>query len=78
MGAARKLAARGRAVVVVLHDLSLAGAFADRIALLDQGRLVECGTPEEVLRAEQISEVYRLRVEVLEHRGGRVVMPLRS
>ena len=78
MGTARKLAARGRAVVVVLHDLSLAGAFADRIALLDQGRLVECGTPEQVLRAEQISEVYRLRVEVLEHRGGRVVMPLRS
>lgn len=77
MGVARSLAAQGRAVIVVLHDLSLAGAYADRIALLDQGRLVCCGTPAEVLQPEQISSVYGLGVDVIEHHGGPVVLPVR-
>ena len=47
MRVARGLAAQGRAVVVVVHDLSLAGAYADRIALLDSGRLDALGTPLE-------------------------------
>ncbi len=39
----------GRAVLVVTHDLNLAGQFADRITLLDEGRVVVTGTPREVL-----------------------------
>lgn len=77
MALARKLAAAGRAVVVVLHDLSLAGAFANRIALLDQGRLIHCGTPAEVLQPAQITAVYGLDVEVIEHHGSLVVLPVR-
>ncbi len=42
----RDLAARGRAVVVVLHDLGLAAAYADRAAVLHHGRLAAAGEPE--------------------------------
>ncbi|THV26559.1 heme ABC transporter ATP-binding protein [Glycomyces paridis] len=60
----RTLAAEGRAVVVVLHDLGLAAAYSDRCALLSEGRLAACGAPAEVLTAERIGEVYRQPVTV--------------
>src|SRR5690606_41481760 len=58
---AGELARDGRTVVVVLHDLSLAGAYADRVALLDHGRLRALGTALEVLTEQLIAEVYRDR-----------------
>jgi iron complex transport system ATP-binding protein len=54
----RRLADDGWTVVVVLHDLTLAAAYADRIALLADGRLVAVGEPDEVLTADRVSEVY--------------------
>ncbi|MEU6860563.1 heme ABC transporter ATP-binding protein [Glycomyces sp. NPDC046736] len=60
----RALAAEGRAVVIVLHDLDLAAAYSDRCALLADGRLAACGTPAEVLTAPRLSEVYRQPVKV--------------
>ena len=52
------LAQRGKAVVAVLHDLNLAGLFADRILLLHQGVVRALGTPEQVLRPEVLEPVY--------------------
>ncbi|MDI2098968.1 heme ABC transporter ATP-binding protein [Ruicaihuangia caeni] len=75
---ARALAAEDRAVVVVLHDLSLAGAYADRIALLSGGRLVASGTPHEVLDAEVIGGVYGLAVRVIVQDGVPMVLPVRD
>jgi iron complex transport system ATP-binding protein len=75
---ARDLAREGRTVVVVLHDLSLAGAYADRVALLDVGRLRALGTPLEVLTEQLIAEVYRLPVEVLVREGRPLIIPRRS
>jgi len=78
MRTAADLAAAGVAVVVVVHDLSLAGAYADRIALLADGSLRAIGAPDEVITAELVGEVYGLPVEV-QSRGGRpVVIPLRD
>jgi iron complex transport system ATP-binding protein len=74
---ARDLAEEGRAVVLVLHDLSLAGAAADRIGLLSLGRLVALGSPNEVLTASAISTVYGLDVEVLDRAGRPLVVPRR-
>lgn len=74
---ARDLAAEGRAVVIVLHDLSLAGAVADRIALLSEGRLVAVGSPHEVLTATAVSAVYGVEVEVVERGGRPLVIPYR-
>jgi iron complex transport system ATP-binding protein len=74
---ARDLARAGRAVVVVVHDLSLAGAVADRVALLSAGRLVAVGAPSSVLTAEAISDVYGLAVRVVEIDGRPLIVPQR-
>lgn len=76
---AREYAATGSAVVVVLHSLDLAGAYADRIALLNNGRIAADGTPEEVLTAERISEAYGHPVTVLTDpvSGSPLVVPVR-
>ncbi|HEX2312306.1 MAG TPA: heme ABC transporter ATP-binding protein [Thermomonospora sp.] len=60
-------AARGAAVVAVVHDLGLASAYADRVGVLSRGRLVACGPPSEVLTAPLLSDVYQHPVEVLPH-----------
>ena len=44
----RRLAAEGKAVVLVLHDLCMAFQCADLVAVMSQGRLVQTGTPEEI------------------------------
>ncbi|MGW5868534.1 ABC transporter ATP-binding protein [Streptomyces sp. NPDC055239] len=54
----------GIAVGVVLHDLDQAAAIADRIALLDAGRIVADGAPDDVLRPERLSQTYGIRIEV--------------
>lgn len=76
---AREYAATGSAVVVVLHSLDLAGAYADRIALLNGGRIAAEGTPEEVLTAERISDAYGHPVTVLTDpvSGSPLVVPVR-
>lgn len=66
----RKLAAAGRAVAVVLHDLTLAAARADRIAMVAGGELVAVGTPREVLTAERVAAVYGIEVHVIDDRPG--------
>jgi len=44
--------------VGVVHDLNLAARFADQIVLLNHGRVVAAGTPDEVLTADRIREVF--------------------
>ena len=79
LGIARERAKAGDAVLVVLHDLNLAGAYADRIALLRDGSILACDAPDRVLTAEIVSEVYRTPVEVVPHpvTGKGIVLPLR-
>lgn len=76
----RSRAAGGAAVVVVLHDLNLAAALADRITLLDAGRVSATGTPVEVLTAERLGAVYRQPVELIPHpaSGIPIILPVRS
>lgn len=52
----------GRAVVSVVHDLSLAKAFGTHAVLLDQGTCVAKGEAKEVLSAANLNEVYRMDV----------------
>jgi len=63
----RALANDGACVVVVLHDLNLASAYADRIVMLDRGRIVADGAPREVLTSEIVGRIYRQAVRVIEH-----------
>ena len=64
---AQRLRSDGTCVVVVLHDLNLAAAHADRVVLLDGGRIVASGTPREVLTVDNIERVYQQPVIVTEH-----------
>lgn len=55
---AKALKDRGIGVLAVVHDLSLAAAFADHIVLMANGRIVVEGQPEEVLQSQYLSSVY--------------------
>lgn len=50
------------AAVVITHDLNLASEFADKIIMLDNGRIAAAGKPEEVLDAENIMEIFGVQV----------------
>jgi ABC-type cobalamin/Fe3+-siderophores transport system ATPase subunit len=65
------------AVLMVLHDLNLAGMYADRVALLVDGRVQAIGTPNEVLTEVNLSRVYEMRVRVIPHPdyGSPLVLP---
>ncbi|UVE93851.1 ABC transporter ATP-binding protein [Dietzia sp. B32] len=68
----------GLTVVAAMHDLTSAAHYGQRLVLLDGGRVVADGPPEEVLTAERVAQVYDARVEVLDRRDGRAVLPLRE
>ena len=62
MALARRLAEGGRAVALVLHDLPLALGEADRIALLERGRLAGAGTPAELFDSGALDRVLGVSV----------------
>ncbi|MEP7203141.1 MAG: ABC transporter ATP-binding protein [Ilumatobacteraceae bacterium] len=64
----------GLTVVSAMHDLTLAGLYADRLALLHEGHLVAMGDAAHVLRAETLSEFYGASVTVHQEADGTVVV----
>jgi iron complex transport system ATP-binding protein len=68
---------RSLAVVSALHDLTLAGFYADELVLLDAGRVVERGAATEVLTAEHVRRHFGANVRVLDGGDGPVVVPYR-
>lgn len=74
----RQLASQQQlAVLMVLHDLNLASIYADRVALLVDGRLRALGSPEQVLTEENLAQVYRVPVHVIPHPeyGSPLILP---
>jgi energy-coupling factor transport system ATP-binding protein len=67
---ARELAAAGAAVVIATHDTEFAAAFADRVVLLGQGRVIGDGTPVEVLGTGR-----HFSTEVARVTGGAALLP---
>ncbi|MBU1084662.1 MAG: ABC transporter ATP-binding protein [Candidatus Omnitrophota bacterium] len=55
---------RGVTVVIVLHDLNLAGEYCHKLTLISEGRIYRTGTPEEIMDARTIKDVYRTDVIV--------------
>jgi iron complex transport system ATP-binding protein len=68
----------GLTVVATMHDLSVAGQYADRIAILVGGRMVAVGTPAELLVPDVLHAHYGADVSVLDGPDGPVVVARRS
>ena len=62
--ALKQQAAEGLGVLAIIHDLDLGVRFADRIVLLDGGRVAAAGAPEDVMTTEILSRVYGTPVHV--------------
>ena len=69
------LARAGRAVVVVLHDLTLAARYCDRLALLSDGRIVAEGPAEPTLSPVNLAAVYRVAALRGSHEGKPYLLP---
>lgn len=67
MQAVREFANQGVAVLMILHDMTLAAAFSDRLLAIHQGRCCAQGTPEQVLTAELIQRVFDTDVCIMPH-----------
>jgi len=68
----------GLTVVSTLHDLTVAGQYADTLVMLDGGEVVAAGSPQTVLTAALIESVYAAKVNVIAGRDGHpVVAPVR-
>ncbi|HYC54403.1 MAG TPA: heme ABC transporter ATP-binding protein [Candidatus Binatia bacterium] len=72
----RRRARTGIGVLVIVHDLALAAAFADHVAVLDRGRIVVAGAPHEALRPDVIGEVFGVRVRMLRSRTSPRMLPV--
>jgi iron complex transport system ATP-binding protein len=79
MATLRELANDGHAVVVVVHDLSQAAGYADRVAMIVGGELDAIGPPAEVIVADRVSRVYGVLVDIEQvgHPPRPVILPRR-
>lgn len=60
----------GITVVSAIHDLNIASLYCDRIYALKDGKLLACGTPQEVLTEENIARLYGVEAKVMTEAGG--------
>jgi iron complex transport system ATP-binding protein len=74
----RDAAAGGAGVVLVLHDLALAMNHADRVLVLDRGRLVADASADEALDVQTVEKVWGVRVRWLGEAGSRALAPGQS
>ncbi len=70
----RAAAARGRAVLVAMHDLSLAARACDRVILLGEGRLQADGPPAQALTEENLARLFHVRARVRTDEDGQLVI----
>ncbi|WP_428469743.1 heme ABC transporter ATP-binding protein [Photobacterium minamisatsumaniensis] len=64
---AKSLAKSGAAVIIVIHDLNLAAQYADRLVILNEGKIQADGCPKDALTAKTIERVYGWPVCITHH-----------
>jgi len=67
----------GLSALVVTHDLNLAGRYAGRMLVIDEGRVAAAGIPEAVMRPDLLSRVFRWPVGIVSLEGAPHVVPER-
>lgn len=68
----------GLTLVQATHDLNIAAAFASRVALMAEGKIVLQGDPADVFSESLLSDVYRIPIQVLRTDVGMHIMPARA
>ncbi|CEM61116.1 ATP-binding cassette domain-containing protein [Treponema phagedenis] len=56
----------GKTIVMVLHDINFAARYSDRICCMKEGRIVEFGTPAEVMQGEKLSKIFETKIEIIQ------------
>jgi iron complex transport system ATP-binding protein len=74
----KTVARSGTAVLAIIHDLSLAMRFADRVVLMQNGRIVANDVPQAVLTTERIADIFGVVVERVETAHGPALIPSHS
>lgn len=74
----RLRAERRITVISAIHDLTAAAQFCDRVALIDEGRVVGVGTPDEVLTERALGQVFEPSIRVFDVDGSTVIVSLRT
>ncbi|MGQ0680130.1 MAG: heme ABC transporter ATP-binding protein [Actinomycetota bacterium] len=79
LGQARRRARMGDGILVVVHDLGLAAAHADRAVIMKEGKVVASGPPSQVFTPSILSQVYEHEIEVFLHpaTGVPIILPTR-
>lgn len=63
--------------IMAIHDLNLASRYADRIVMMNSGKIFSAGNPVSALTAENIEHVYGVEVKVANHDGRPYIVPLK-
>jgi iron complex transport system ATP-binding protein len=63
----KALKEEGLTIISVFHDLNLASIASDRLILLNEGRIEQIGTPQEVLNLENLQKVYGVKPILINH-----------
>lgn len=66
----------GLTTLITLHQLELAARFAEKIIVLDDGRVYGNGAPPEVLTKAMLREVYKMDVEIVNSTGALHIVPV--
>jgi iron complex transport system ATP-binding protein len=71
----RHMANKGYAVFMILHDLNLASQYADRVTLIDKGKLIQSGTAEEVLTTKNLEIAFGIKTKILKTNEINFIIP---
>lgn len=74
----QRIAHQGTAVLAIIHDLALAMRFADRVVVMNEGRIVANDAPALALTPERIAEVFGISVNRVETPDGPLLLPSRA
>jgi iron complex transport system ATP-binding protein len=68
---------RGKSILVVIHDINQATAWADHIICMKQGKIVSAGTPTQVISSDSLHALYGFKPKTLEIDGRITVLATR-
>jgi len=78
MGLLRRIAEQGGAVLAIIHDLTLAMRFADRVVVMNEGRIVANDKPAMALTPARIADIFGISVNRVETPDGPLLIPSRA